>query len=153
MRFFHQGQFEGRTKRISPHLVRAPREPRDEGIARFYDRLLRVLRRPPVRDGQWQLLECVPAWDGNWTWDGFIAFAWQGADGERLLVAVNYAANQGQCYVRPHAGSEKTRPTTERTLRFTDLMSDARYERDGDDIASRGLFLDLPPWGYHVFAW
>ena len=24
LRFFHQGQFEGRTKRISPHLVRAP---------------------------------------------------------------------------------------------------------------------------------
>ena len=21
---------------------------------------------------------CVPAWDGNWTWDCFLAFAWQG---------------------------------------------------------------------------
>ena len=27
LRFFHQGQFEGRRKRISPHLVRAPLEP------------------------------------------------------------------------------------------------------------------------------
>jgi len=27
LRFFHQGQFEGRKKRISPHLVRAPQEP------------------------------------------------------------------------------------------------------------------------------
>ena len=27
LRFFHQGQFEGRKKRISPHLVRAPVEP------------------------------------------------------------------------------------------------------------------------------
>ncbi len=26
LRFFHQGQFEGRRKRISPHLVRAPQE-------------------------------------------------------------------------------------------------------------------------------
>jgi glycosidase len=26
LRFFHQGQFEGRKKRISPHLVRAPQE-------------------------------------------------------------------------------------------------------------------------------
>jgi SAM-dependent methyltransferase len=35
LRFFHQGQFEGRTKRISPHLVRAPAEAVDEndGIA------------------------------------------------------------------------------------------------------------------------
>ena len=30
-------------------------------------------------------------------------------------------------------------------------MSDARYDRDGDDLISRGLYLDLQPWGYHVF--
>ena len=30
LRFFHQGQLEGRRKRISPHLVRAPMEPVDE---------------------------------------------------------------------------------------------------------------------------
>ena len=41
-----------------------------------------------------------PAWDGNWTWDCFIALSWQAPGGERLLVAVNYAGNQGQCYVR-----------------------------------------------------
>jgi len=29
LRFFHHGQFEGRKKRISPHLVRAPLEPVD----------------------------------------------------------------------------------------------------------------------------
>ena len=29
-------------------------------------------------EGKWQVLECVPAWDGNWTWDGFVAFGWQG---------------------------------------------------------------------------
>jgi hypothetical protein len=30
-------------------------------------------------------------------------------------------------------------------------MSSVRYERGGDEVASRGLYLDLPPWGYHVF--
>jgi hypothetical protein len=29
LRFFHQGQFEGRRKRISPHLVRGPVESPD----------------------------------------------------------------------------------------------------------------------------
>jgi hypothetical protein len=67
LRFFHQGQFEARKKRISPHLVRAPSEPIDAQVAEFYERLLAVLREPTVRDGQWQLLECAPAWDGNWT--------------------------------------------------------------------------------------
>jgi hypothetical protein len=32
-----------------------------------------------------------------------------------------------------------------------DLLSDARYERDGCDLRARGLYLDLPAWGRHVF--
>ena len=30
-------------------------------------------------------------------------------------------------------------------------MGPASYDRAGNDVASRGLYLDLPPWGYHVF--
>ena len=81
LRFFHQGQFEGRRKRISPHLCRGPVEPADQQLEQFYDRLLGVLREPVLREGQWQLLECMPAWEGNWTADCFLAFAWQGRGG------------------------------------------------------------------------
>jgi hypothetical protein len=35
--------------------------------------------------------------------------------------------------------------------RLNDVMSGTAYDRDGDDLATRGLYLDLPPWGYHVF--
>jgi hypothetical protein len=145
LRFFHQGQFEGRRKRISPHLVRAPIEPTDEGIRQFYERLLPVLCRTAVRDGDWRLLECAPAWDGNWTQEGFVAFAWQSGN-ERLIVAVNYAGNQGQSRVRlPFAD------LAGRTIRLHDLFSGARYERSGSDLSSAGLYVDLPAWGYHVF--
>src|SRR5207247_4875996 len=64
LRFFHQGQFEGRRKRISPHLVRAPLEPSDDALHRFYARLLSVLRRPIVREGEWSRLGLAPAWEG-----------------------------------------------------------------------------------------
>jgi hypothetical protein len=30
-------------------------------------------------------------------------------------------------------------------------MGPSRYERDGNDLAARGLYLDMPEWGYHVF--
>lgn len=146
LRFFHQGQFEGCMKRISPHLIRAPVEPTNEILKRFYERLLSVLGEPVVRDGEWTLLECAPAWVGNWTWDCFIAWLWRGEGEERRLVAVNYAANQSQCFVRlplPESSG--------RTLRFKDMMSVASYDRDGGEVISRGLYLDLPPWGYHVF--
>jgi len=146
LRFFHQGQFEGRLKRISPHLVRAPEEPVDQKLNQFYDRLLSALRNPAVRNGNWQLLECAPAWERNWTWDCFIAYVWRGADDERLLVVVNYAANQSQCYIRipfPQLRDQQ--------WRLKDLLSDARYDRNGNDLESRGLYLDMTPWAYHVF--
>jgi hypothetical protein len=146
LRFFHQGQFEGRLKRLSPHLVRTPDEPVDETLRSFYERLLQVLRRPDVRDGSWQPRECAPAWDGNGTWDGFVACAWQGPGEGRLLVTVNYAANQGQGYV-----GVPWPDLAGRRVRFADLMSDACYDRDGSDIVSRGLYLDIGPWAYHVF--
>jgi hypothetical protein len=147
LRFFHEGQFTGRRKRISPHLVRAPQENTDQRLQRFYGRLLlSALRHSAVRDGKWQLLECAPAWDGNWTWEGFVAFHWRGATGENLVVAVNYAGNQGQCYVKvPFADPPGA------TVRFSDLMSVATYDRDGRDIEARGLYLDMPAWGYHIF--
>ena len=146
LRFFHQGQFEGRHKRISPHLVRAPLEPTDKTLQQFYDNLLAVLRQPVVRDGQWRLLECVPGWAGNWTSDCFIAWSWEARDGQRRLMVVNYAGSQSQCYVRlpvPELNGH--------TVRLRDLTGPARYDRDGSDLASQGLYLDLPAWGYHVF--
>jgi hypothetical protein len=146
LRFFHQGQFEGRRKRISPHLVRSPREPVDMTIRQFYDRLLAVLRRDTVRDGTWQLLECVPAWDGNASWDAFIAWSWRSASGSRLLVAVNYAPHQSQCYVRLSCAE-----LGGRGWRLTDVLGTACYERDGNDLLSRGLYVDVPPWTYHAF--
>jgi len=38
-----------------------------------------------------------------------------------------------------------------RAVRLDDLMSPASYDRDGSDLGSRGLYLDLPPWAYRVF--
>ena len=146
LRFFHQGQLEGRRKRISPHLIRAPVEKTDEPLRRFYDRLLEVLRQPVVRHGEWRLLDCVPAWEDNPTWDCFLAWSWRRQIDERRLIAVNYASHRSQCYVR--LPFPELAP---RTIRFKDLMSAACYDRNGRELSTHGLYLDLAPWGFHVF--
>jgi hypothetical protein len=146
LRFFHQGQFEGRKKRISPHLVRGPVEPVDLKLKQFYDRLLAALRHPALRDGNWQLLECIPAWEGNWTSDCFLVFAWHNSAEEEMLVAVNYAPNQSQCYVRLPFND-----VTNHQWRLQDLLNEAQYDRNGNDLASHGLYLDVPAWHYHAF--
>jgi hypothetical protein len=145
--FIHQGQVEGRTRKIPVHLGRAPTEPLNEELFAFYRQLLGCAGRLEVRQGDWQLLECAPAWDGNWTWDNFIGFAWTEPEGQVMIVAVNYAANRSQCRLRVPFDAVQ-----DRIARLEDLMGPEVYERQGNEIRSQGLYLDLGAWSFNVFA-
>lgn len=146
LRFFHEGQREGRKVHVSPHLVRKPDEPVDQELAAFYDRLWQVLQRPTLREGNWKLLECSPAWEGNWTWENFVASSWSGPAGERLLVVVDYSGHHSQCYLHL-----PWQDLAGRNWKLRDLMGDFLYERNGDELQHRGLYLDVAPWQVHVF--
>jgi len=77
LRFFHDGQFEGRRSKLSVQLNRRRDEEVDNGVSEFYHRLLNmVLVRPEVNLGKWRLLECRPADQFNNSNDNFIAFGW-----------------------------------------------------------------------------
>jgi len=145
--FVHEGQTTGRRLRTSNHLRRRAPEPVDRELETFYERLQGVMRRRVAREGDWRLADVAPAWDGNHTAEQFVAFTWQ-RDNERLLIAVNYAPRAGQCWVRPAFGSELERtPVVLRDL----LDPTVRYERNGTDLAGKGLYLDVPAWRAHVF--
>jgi glycosidase len=148
LRFFHEGQLEGRRVKVSMHLGRRPEEPVDSVLQEFYRNLLECLKRPELRQGRWQLLEVRPAWDGNPTWDRFLAFAWEGDNNQRLLITVNYGPAQGQCHVTWPFVEVKGKKVT-----LQHLMHEARYEWDGAALLYQGLYVDLPAWGFHVFTW
>jgi len=68
-----------------------------------------------------------------------IAFAWQGSDGARSLVVVNYAPQPGQCYLRlPFAdlGGQQ--------IRLQGRLGTPGYEREGNSLIAEGLYVDLP---------
>ena len=146
LRFFHQGQFEGRRKRISPHLVRGTREPVDEtarsvlrrapGGAPAADRSRRPVAPARVRarvGGQPDL-----------GWLHRLRLAGQG--GQRAARRRELRAEPGPV-LRPAA----VRRAARASVRLRDRMSAAVYDRSGDDLLARGLYLDVPGWGYHVF--
>jgi hypothetical protein len=61
-------------------------------------------------------------------------------------VVVNYADHQSQCYVElPWSELEG------RMWRLKDRMGNTVYDRQGDDLARHGLYVDLPAWGYYFF--
>jgi glycosidase len=145
MRFFHEGQLDGRKVRVSVQLARRPGEPPVPSIRAFYDRFLAILARPEMHEGRWRLLESRQAWEGNPTHRHILATTWD-AGARRLVVAVNYGPTQAQGYVRLEFPD-----LAGRRFVLVDLLGDARYERDGDALLAPGLYLDVPPWCTHVF--
>ena len=148
LRFFQQGEAEGARVHLPTHLCRGPVEPVDGEISSFYDRLLLVLRETDAfRAGDWTQLHPTSAWPGNGSADGFVACAWAGKQGLSHIVVVNYVPTRGQCYlVLPFPELLRGR-----RFRLTDRIGDEIYERDGDDLAGGGLYIDQPAWGLNVF--
>jgi len=146
MAFVHDGQIEGRKVRVPMQVRRRPAEPIDPNVFAWYAALIACTRRPEVRRGVFTLWPCREAWVANATWDQFVIFSW--SLGERsLVVVVNYGPARAQCYARLGLAGIRGR-----RFSLQDLLSEVRYEREGDTLTSPGLYLDVPPWGVHVFA-
>jgi glycosidase len=148
MRLVHEGQLTGRRIHASNHLRRRATEPIDRELEAFYAALLAIMRREEVRDGRWRLLEREPDASGGASWRQLVAYSWELGE-HRLVVAVNWGTARGQGYARLAfsglAGSAWV---------LSELMPDptSRAEHDGDELARRGLYLDLPGWRPSVLA-
>ncbi|MEI8022243.1 MAG: hypothetical protein WCH39_28795, partial [Schlesneria sp.] len=58
-----------------------------------------------------------------------------------------YSSHQSQCYVRlPFEDLGASR------WRLSDQLSPACYDRDGNELCRRGLYLDMAPWQSAVFS-
>ncbi len=146
LRFFHEGQLEGWKHHVSTHLGRRPQEPRDPEIHSFYSLLLRCLHRPEVHQGRFEMLRAQRAWAANETSNNFICFSWQDEAEHCSLVVVNYSPSQSQCYMELNLDL-----LPDENIRFADQFGAAPFEHTGAEVKARGLYLNLPPWGYHLF--
>ncbi len=147
MAMIHEGQMEGRTRKVPVQLLRRPDEPTNEQTLLFYERLLHCLRDPGMKSGEWRLLEVKPAWHDNQTWEACLAFCWHGGNGCVRFIVVNYSPHSSQCYVAVPL-EEVEGPS----LEFRDLMSEAVYVRDRQGLATKGMYIDLPGYGFYVFS-
>ncbi len=141
-RLLHEGQLEGRKVRVPVFLGRRPHEPIDQPLHDFYAKLLAAVNQPLFRDGEWSLCECS-GWPDNASFQNLIAWSWQKND-ERCVIAVNLSdsALQALIHIAWAAGA---------TWDLSDALSDVMYTRDGNDMASRGLYVELAPWASHFF--
>eukprot|EP00028_Trichosphaerium_sp_Am-I-7-wt_P000404 CAMPEP_0168532384 /NCGR_PEP_ID=MMETSP0405-20121227/16194_1 /TAXON_ID=498012 /ORGANISM="Trichosphaerium sp, Strain Am-I-7 wt" /LENGTH=487 /DNA_ID=CAMNT_0008557733 /DNA_START=52 /DNA_END=1512 /DNA_ORIENTATION=+ len=143
LRFFHEGQFQGRKSFVSMHVGRRVDESTELHVENFYDKLLSILKEEAIYNGQWKLINCRQAWDGNNTWNNFICYQWT-LDNIFILVCVNYGSTQGQCYV--NLRNETILDTAEIDLTLSDMASDVKYVRNVGKLENDGLYLDMHAW-------
>jgi hypothetical protein len=125
-------------------LGRRPDEPADAHVHRFYTKLLEAINRPVFREGEWSLCDRT-SWPDNTSFEDLVAWSWL-KDDERYLIVVNLSECPLQARVRvpwADAGGGK--------WRLVDALSGATFERDGDEMLSAGLYVDLGAWKYHFF--
>jgi hypothetical protein len=143
-RLFHEGQFEGRKVRLPVFLGRRPAEAVDNALHTFYEKLLAAINAPIFRDGEWKLCE-RSGWPDNQSCQNLVAWSWV-KDDDRRLVAVNLSDSTLQARVK--IPWEELRGES---WHLTDVLSDAKYDRDGNEIATSGLYIELQPWSYCLF--
>jgi hypothetical protein len=143
---WHEGQFEGRRVRPPVFLSRRPDEPPNRDLAAWYRRLLAAVADHHVRSGEWRLLDCT-GWPDNQSCRDLLAWSWSGNGDGRRLAVINLSGQPAQAVIRlgwPDVAG--------RTWRLADLLQEQVFKRDGDELASSGLYVDLPPWHSHLLA-
>jgi len=91
MRFFHDGQLEGKTIQFPIQLVREPNEVRDERVANFYSALLELTDKEVFHKGQWEIAEVGPAFPGDMSFENVLCWCW--SYGKQICaIAINYSA-------------------------------------------------------------
>lgn len=139
----HEGQLEGRRVRLPVFLGRRPAEAPDAGLETFYRTLLGAMAREKLRTGQWQLCE-RSGWPDNASYLNLVAFFWSGEE-TRHLILVNLSDGPAQARVRlpEELGGGN--------WRLSDLLSGESWERDGTEMVTSGLYVELTPWKGNLF--
>ncbi len=101
-----------------------------------------AIDRPVFREGDWSLCDRT-GWPDNQTCRKLVAWNW--AQGEaRYLIVVNLSGAPAQGLV--HIPWSDLRG---RDWHLQDVLSDAAFTRNGEEMAEIGLYVDLGPWNGH----
>jgi len=143
LRFYHQGQLEGRRIHLPIQLARAAAEPADPNLSAFYRSILQITSDDLFHSGSWRQLDLDPQDDHSAA--GLIAYDWQNEKSWNLIV-VNLSDSTAQARIR--LGD---RPALGRQYLFDDVLNSKRYIRDPAELRNLGLFVRLDPFEADVF--
>jgi Alpha amylase, catalytic domain len=140
IRFFHDGQFDGKSIHLPIQLGREPDEPVSADVREFYERLLSITKDPVFSVGRWRLL--VP---DHSSVDRILAWEWRDGDSLRIVI-VNYSGEGTTARVRPDLSIQGE------TIEFRDLMGEGIIRKTRREIEESGLCIECGSYQIRVLA-
>ena len=148
LRFYYDGQFEGRRIRLPVQLGVEPSEPTDDRLSAFYRRLLATVDTPVFHSGLWRLCEVRPCNEGNDTSTSLAAWSWRRGDDDVRIVSVNLGPTVSQGSVDVIGAL----PVDGDLFVFEDLLDGNQYRWNRGQLADRGLYVRLTQGQAHIFS-
>jgi hypothetical protein len=143
MRFYHQGELEGRRIHL-PITLRIPAdEPADPLSANFFDKILGISREEVFHTGQWTLLPVAN--EGDSSSGNLVVYEWRSENAWKI-IAVNLAPGPSQGRI-PLAD----RVSPAKDYIFYDKLNDVPYPRTGAELSTLGLFIRRDGFQAHLF--
>jgi glycosidase len=145
MRFYFDGQLEGKKIKLPVQLGREPEEQQNIELKDFYNKLLAITSKDIFSRGKWTLLEPAPSLENNSTYLNILSWLWTFKD-EKRLVVVNYSETFSTCRIKLDVrGYPEDFP-------IKDLLNDQSYTRSAEEIYNIGLYIEQKPFNAHIFS-
>ena len=144
MRFFFDGQRDGRRIRTPVQLGRWPDEATDPQIQRLHRSVLEFASEPVLHDGVWRILNVASGGDDSW--GNVIAYRWRL---ERTLAVI--VVNLGDGAAQAHVDVAGDLPVGAK-FQFSDRITGESYRWTRDALNARGLWVRLQAGQAHLFT-
>ena len=142
----HQGQLRGQRIKLPVQINRGADELAHPLLERFYRRLLREVSHSLYHDGLWRMLEPRQIHPADFTHYNLIVYTWKDASDFRIVV-VNLSGEWSRATVK----LDELRELACGQWLLVDALSDSYTRHRGDALLARGLQLEVPPFGAHIF--
>ena len=146
MRFYNDGQFEGKTIKTPVQLDRETEEPVNNKLYSHYYKMLQLVSNYPLEEtSNWEIKKLLPAWGGNDSYKELLCWQYVSYN-KRIIVVVNYSEHptQGKLNI--------SFPIYTETITFHDLFRGDSYVRHKDSLIKDGLYIDLHPYDSHFLV-
>ncbi len=145
MKFYFDGQFEGKKNKLAIQLGREPDEKICSGIVEYYDKLLAITKAEIFQKGEWNMMQPISIGYNNTSYENFFAWQWI-FENERRIIVINYSYSTSQCRLKLDIKHDKNK------IILVDLLTDEIYERWIDEVNNFGLYIELKGHQSHIFS-